>query len=199
MAEEVGRGADLLEAYDRRYLQMIKRALAILFLFSLLFSCSRKSGEEAKGPLSVGVDAGYLAPDFMVKNLRGGMASLSQYRGKVVLINFWATWCGPCKMEMPSMEALYRSYSRSDFEILAVSIDTIGEPPVRLFVEDFGFSFPVLMDDEFEVNDRYQVRVVPTSILVDRKGKVAQRFLGAKDWNDQESRAAVEKLIRAKS
>ncbi len=97
------------------------------------------------------------------------------------------------------MEALYRSYSRSDFEILAVSIDTIGEPPVRLFVEDFGFSFPVLMDDEFEVNDRYQVRVVPTSILVDRKGKVAQRFLGAKDWNDQESRAAVEKLIRAKS
>ena len=96
------------------------------------------------------------------------------------------------------MEALYRSYPRDDFEILAVSIDTEGEPPVRLFVEDFGFTFPVLMDSQFEVNDRYQVRVVPTSILIDRKGRVAQRFLGAKDWNDKESRGVVEKLVRMK-
>ena len=178
---------------------MIKKTLAIFFLLPLLFACSRRAGEDAKGPLSVGVEAGLLAPDFMAKNLRGGTASLSQYRGKVVLINFWATWCGPCKLEMPSMQALYRSYSRGDFEILAVSIDTGGELPVRLFVKDFGFSFPVLMDSQFEVNDRYQVRVVPTSILVDRKGVVAQRFLGAKDWNDQESRGVIEKLIQEKS
>lgn len=83
--------------------------------------------------------------------------------------------------------------------MLAVSIDTIGEPPVRLFVEDFGFTFPVLMDNQFEVNDRYQVRVVPTSILIDRKGVVVQRFLGAKDWNNEESRSIIEKLVRARS
>lgn len=177
---------------------MIKRTLAIFFLLPLLMACSQKEGGEAKGPLAVGVEAGFLAPDFMVKNLRGGMTSLSQYRGKVVLINFWATWCGPCKMEMPSMEALYRNYSRDDFEMLAVSIDTMGEPPVRLFVEDFGFTFPVLMDDQFEVNDRFQVRVVPTSILIDRKGVVVQRFLGAKDWNNKESRSVIEKLVQVK-
>lgn len=176
---------------------MIKRTLAIFLLLPLLFACSKK-GEETKSPPAVGVEAGFLAPDFVMKNLRGGTASLSQHRGKVVLINFWATWCGPCKMEMPSMEALYRSYSRNDFEILAVSIDTLGEPPVRLFVEDFGFTFPVLMDEQFEVNDQYRVRVVPTSILVDRKGVVTERFLGAKDWNNQESRDVIEKLIRTK-
>jgi len=177
---------------------MTKRFLAILFLLPLLFACSQKEGGDAKSPPAIGVDAGLLAPDFVVKNLRGGVTSLSQYRGKVVLINFWATWCEPCKMEMPSMEALYRSYAREDFEMLAVSIDTIGEPPVRLFVEEFGFTFPVLMDNQFEVNDRYQVRVVPTSILIDRKGVVAQRFLGAKDWNSKESRSVIEKLVRAK-
>lgn len=177
---------------------MIKRTLAIFFLLPLLFSCSQKEGGDAKNLPAVGVEAGLLAPDFVVKNLRGGMTSLSQYRGKVVLINFWATWCGPCKMEMPSMEALYRSHQRDDFELLAVSIDTMGEPPVRLFVEDFGFTFPVLMDNQFEVNDRYQVRVVPTSILIDRKGVVAQRFLGAKDWNSKESRSVIEKLVQAK-
>jgi peroxiredoxin len=166
----------------------------------LVGGCSDKMGEPAQNLPSpgVGVEVGLLAPDFKIKNLKGGLTGLSDYKGKVVLINFWATWCGPCRAEMPSMEALYRGYHRDDFEILAVSIDTGGEPPVRAFIEDFGFTFPVLMDHQFTVNDRYQVRVVPTSILIDRRGVVARRLLGAKDWDEPDTRTLVDKLVQAK-
>jgi len=161
----------------------------------MLAACSNSEKTEEK-TAKVGVEVGNIAPDFRVKNLRGGATTLSEYRGRVVLINFWATWCEPCRTEMPSMEALYRSQLQHDFEILAVSIDTSGAPPVRLYIEQFGFTFPVLMDDHFQVNDLYQVRVVPTSILIDRRGRVAERIPGAKDWNNPDMRAHIERLIR---
>ncbi len=173
------------------------------FLFSLVLlgaSCSKKekaASGEAGESLKAGVEVGDLAPDFRIKKLGGGEVALTDYRGKVVLINFWATWCGPCKAEMPSMEALYTDYPRDDFEILAVSIDIDPNAPVKTFIEDFGFTFPVLLDDAFEVNGRYQVRVVPTSIVIDRKGVVTHRLLGAKDWNATDSRRFLEKLIEA--
>lgn len=144
-----------------------------------------------------GIVVGTFAPDFRLKTLKGEAAALSDYRGKIVLINFWATWCGPCKAEMPSMEALYRSYPREDFEILAVSIDIDPAAPIQQFIEDFGFTFPVLLDETFQVNDQYQVRVVPTSVVVDRKGIVTHRLLGAKDWNDPDAKLFLEKLIAA--
>lgn len=157
--------------------------------------CSGPSGVSPNQPPETG-EARFLAPDFKIKNLKGGLTSLSNFKGKVVLINFWATWCAPCRSEMPSMEALYRAYRRSDFEILAVSIDTIGEPPVRAFIEEFGFSFPVLMDTQYVVNDRYDVRVVPTSVLVNRKGMIVHRLLGAKDWTDPAVRMLIDPLVR---
>jgi peroxiredoxin len=186
---------------DRLDLRDYGVLVLLLFLVSgVQAGCSEKKGESGKGLSSpeVGVDVGQIAPDFKIKNLKGGLTALSEYRGKVVMINFWATWCGPCLAEMPSMEAMYQRYPRKDFEILAVSIDTIGEPPVRLFVENLNLSFPVLMDNQFTVNDHFQVRVVPTSILIDRKGVVSQRVLGAKDWAGPDSRAVVDKLIQAK-
>ncbi len=151
---------------------------------------------EKKGQ-ATGVEVGDLAPDFRIANLKGGESSLSDYRGKVVLLNFWATWCGPCKAEMPSMEALYQSYSREDFEILAVSIDLEKDAPVQAFIEDFGFTFPVLLDEMFEVNDRYKVRVVPTSVVVDRNGVITHRLLGAKDWNAPDSKRFLDQLVAA--
>ncbi|HZR45283.1 MAG TPA: redoxin domain-containing protein [Candidatus Manganitrophaceae bacterium] len=178
-----------------------KWSLSLLLVLAIGFQtgCSdkgKKAEAEKSASPGIGVEVGQLAPDFRIKNLKGGLTSLSQHRGKVVLINFWATWCEPCRAEMPSMEELYSNYSRNDFEILAVSIDTTGEPPVHLFIEDFGFTFPVLMDEEFTVNDHYQVRVVPTSILVDRKGVIARRLLGAKDWTEPDARLMVDKLVR---
>jgi len=145
-----------------------------------------------------GVDVGYTAPEFKLKNLSGGQLSLSSLRGKVVLINFWATWCGPCKAEMPSMEDLYRNYKRDDFEILAVSVDTVTDNRVRDFVQRYGFTFPVLLDNQFTVNQVYEARVLPTSILIDRKGIIRERILGATDWSDPDTRLLIGKLIQAK-
>jgi peroxiredoxin len=180
--------------------QIRRLAFYSLLFWVLLFqiTCTEKKVETEKKavPLKTGIEIGNIAPDFNIKNLKGGMTSLSDYRGKIVLINFWATWCGPCKAEMPSMEALYRSHGRDDFEILAVSIDLGDEAPVRSFVGDFGFTFPILLDSQFDVNDLFQVRVVPTSIVVDRDGVVTDRLLGAKDWNDPDAQLFVKELIK---
>lgn len=182
-----------------------KYPLSVLSLFFILLflgnGCTQSDNstavlDEASTPKK-GVNVGFLAPEFKLRTLSGVDAALSDYRGKIVLINFWATWCGPCKAEMPSMQALYNDYPREDFEILAVSIDIDPRAPVRQFIKDFGFTFPVLLDDTFAVNDQYQIRVVPTSVVVDRKGVVQHRLLGAKDWNAPDSKLFLEKLIAA--
>jgi len=96
------------------------------------------------------------------------------------------------------MEALYQTYPRKDFEILALSIDMVEDAPVAAFTEEMSLSFPILLDNTLEVNSLYQVRVVPTSILVDRKGIISHRLLGAKDWHDPDAILFIENLIKAK-
>ncbi|MFQ5543628.1 MAG: TlpA disulfide reductase family protein [Nitrospiria bacterium] len=172
-----------------------------LIIFLVLFiqtGCDKKGSsvpENSNSPKKIGIEVGDIAPDFILKKLKGGETSLSSYKGKVVLVNFWATWCGPCRAEMPSMEKLYQDYSRDDFEILAVSIDFDKEAPVKAFIEEFGFTFPVPLDDQLEVNNRYQIRVVPTSILVDQNGIIKHRLLGAKDWSARDSNLFIDQLI----
>ena len=102
------------------------------------------------GALKIGDEA----PNFLLKDLEGFQVSLDQFRGKVVLLNFWATWCGPCRIEMPAMEQLYKSFSRKDFEILAVSTDPQGAAVTRPFQREMGFTFPVLHDADFRIGLR---------------------------------------------
>jgi peroxiredoxin len=143
------------------------------------------------------VKIGDEAPNFVLKDLEGFQVALDQFRGKVVLLNFWATWCGPCRIEMPAMEQLYRSFSRKDFEILAVSTDAQGIAVTRPFQREMGFTFPVLHDADFRIGMRYGARTLPMTFLIDPHGIIRKRIFGARDWNTPEGRRLVQSLMGA--
>ncbi|EDP75663.1 TlpA disulfide reductase family protein [Hydrogenivirga sp. 128-5-R1-1] len=123
-----------------------------------------------------GLSAGKKAPDFTLKTLDGKEVSLKDYRGKVVLLNFWATWCPPCREEMPLFVRMYEKYKDKGFEILAVSTDSSLEP-VKKFVKEYRINFPVLYDDK-NVVSLYGIQGLPTSFLIDRDGVILKVRLG---------------------
>jgi peroxiredoxin len=139
---------------------------------------------------------GQQAPDFTLKDAIGKSATLSDYKGRVVMINFWATWCPPCRQEMPSMELLFQEYNKKGFEILAVSSDSQGEKIVKPFMEFYELSFSALMDTDGKVHSAYGVTSIPTTYIVDKKGAIAQKIMGPKDWKDKDSKNMIEKLLQ---
>jgi peroxiredoxin len=143
------------------------------------------------------VQVGDEAPNFMLRDLTGNVISLSQLRGKVVLLNFWATWCGPCRVEMPAMEQLYRTFPRGQFEILAVSTDPQGAAVTRPFQKRMGFTFPILHDLEYRVGLAYGARTIPITFMVDRHGIVRQKIFGARDWDSPEARDLIHALMKS--
>jgi len=144
-----------------------------------------------------GVKLGEPAPDFQLPDLQGHLVTLSDLRGKVVLLNFWATWCGPCRVEMPAMEQLYRTLSRKDFEILAVSIDTQGVAVTRPFQQEYHLTFPILHDADYRVGLMYGARSLPMTFLVDRQGVVRHQIFGARDWGASEAQQLVQMLMKS--
>lgn len=143
------------------------------------------------------VQVGDEAPNFKLRDLAGNVMSLSQLRGKVVLLNFWATWCGPCRVEMPAMEQLYRTFPRGEFEILAVSTDPQGAAVTRPFQKRMGFTFPILHDSEYRVGLTYGARTIPITFMVDRQGIVRQKIFGARDWDSPEARDLIYALMKS--
>jgi peroxiredoxin len=139
-----------------------------------------------------------LAPDFAVPDLSGQAVRLSGLRGKVVLLNLWTTWCPPCREEMPSMEKLYQRLRDRGFVLLAVSQDEGGKEAVEPFVRDLGLTFPVLVDPEHQVGDRYQVWGYPESFIIDREGRVVERVIGPRDWTSPEQVAALERVLETR-
>ena len=136
------------------------------------------------------------APDFSLNLLNGGNRRLSSYRGQVVLLNFWATWCPPCVMEMPSMENLYQRFRNQGLEILAVNV---GESTntAKDFIDLHGFSYPIMMDTNQSVARQYGIQYFPTTFIVDRSGTVINMSIGFKQWDTPEMIAAFELLLRS--
>jgi peroxiredoxin len=143
------------------------------------------------------VKPGELAPNFQLRDMDGRIVSLSDLRGKVVLLNFWATWCGPCRVEMPAMERLYRAYDRKDFEILAVSTDAQGVAVTRPFQQENKLTFPILHDADFRVGLSYGARTLPMTFMVDRQGVVRHHIFGARDWEAPEAHQLIELLMKS--
>jgi len=136
-----------------------------------------------------------LAPDFAVPDLAGQAVRLSAFRGKVVLLNVWTTWCAPCREEMPSMERLHARLRGRDFQLLAVSQDEGGKSVVEPFVRELGLSFPILVDPDRQVGERYGVWGYPESFVIDRNGYVVERVIGPRDWSSSQAVAAIEALL----
>ena len=134
------------------------------------------------------------APDFALQDLEGKTQRLSQYKGKVVLINFWATWCPPCRREMPSMERLYQKLKSEPFIVLAPdqleSFDLVFSFTGQL---DPAPTFPILLDEKSKTPKAWKVKGLPTSFLVDKKGRIAYRAVGGREFDHPE----IEKVIRA--
>lgn len=138
---------------------------------------------------------GQPAPDFALKSSTGENLRLSEYRGDVVMINFWATWCGPCRQEMPLLDALYTRYERVGFNLLGVNIDDDSRRAMRM-VEELGVSFPVLFDARKEVSELYDVDAMPVTVILDRQGTVRYVHQGYKPGYEDKYLDQVRSLLR---
>jgi peroxiredoxin len=136
------------------------------------------------------------APDFTLQDLNGQPVRLRELRGKVVLLNFWATWCAPCLHEMPSMERLFQTFQHTAFVLLAISMDRQGAEVARPFVDNLRLTFPVLLDPASEVARQYGVRGLPTTYLIGADGRLLGAVVGARDWYRTEAKALIAGLVR---
>jgi len=138
---------------------------------------------------------GIPAPDFSVKSIEGKQIKLSEFKGKVVLLNFWATWCPPCRAEMPSIETLYQKYkTKATFQILAVSVQE--EPSVvKTFLAQNPYSFPIALDPNGEAAQLYGIRGIPTTFIIDRKGTLQGALVGGKDWTTPQVYDLIDALL----
>jgi peroxiredoxin len=139
--------------------------------------------------------AGQAAPDFVLKSASGENLRLSEYRGDVVMINFWATWCGPCRQEMPLLDELYGRYQRVGFSLLGVNIDDDPRRAMNM-VDELGVSFPVLFDEQKEVSKLYEVEAMPVTVLLDREGMVRHVHHGYKPGYEQKYLDEIRSLLR---
>ena len=135
------------------------------------------------------------APDFTLKSQKGDNLKLSELRGKVILINFWASWCGPCRQEMPVLDELYRHYRSLDFTILGVNVEQDSDNAKSL-LKDVSVSFPVLFDNENKVSKLYDVKGMPSTVLVDRDGNIRYVHMGYQPGTEAEYQAQIRTLIR---
>jgi thiol-disulfide isomerase/thioredoxin len=132
--------------------------------------------------------------DFELQDLSGTTRSLSDFKGKVVFLNFWATWCGPCRFEMPSMEKLYRRFKDRGLEIVAVNLQE-DRDSVQRFVDEYELSFPVLLDTTGRIGATYGARSIPTTYILDRDGWVLAGTIGTREWDTEEYLRFFERLL----
>lgn len=165
---------------------MMKMTKAIVSVFLTVLAASQLAATDLSGKE---------APDFALKSSSGENLRLSEYRGEVVMINFWATWCGPCRQEMPLLDELYSRYERVGFVLLGVNIDDEPRRAMQM-VDELGVEFPVVFDPTKAVSELYDVSAMPVTVLVDREGQVRHVHHGYKPGYEEKYLNEVRALLR---
>src|SRR4030042_3670677 len=138
------------------------------------------------------------APDFFLKDLNGKKVGIKQFKGKIIFLNFWATWCAPCKEEMASLEVLHQKFKEKKFVLLTISVDYGGLKSVREFMDKHRYTFPVLLDPKSEVLDLFNVKGIPTTFIIDKKGRMIGKAIGPRDWKGPEVISLINLLVAKK-
>jgi len=159
------------------------------FLVGLAFSAIAATSLASSGL------QGRPAPDFALKSSSGENLRLSEHRGEVVMVNFWATWCGPCRQEMPLLDELYSRYQRVGFSLLGVNIDDNSSKAMKM-ISELGVTFPVLFDSRKEVSKLYEVEAMPVTVLIDREGTVRYVHHGYKPGYEEKYLDQIRSLLR---
>lgn len=159
--------------------------LRIVLSLSLAFSAALVQAKEINEPVE----------DFTLKSRQGDNLRLEDFRGQVVMLNFWASWCGPCRQEMPLMDGLYEQYKDLGFTVLAVNVDANREEAHR-FLDKVPVSFPILYDPESQVSSLYRVQAMPTTIMIDRDGRARFIHYGYKPGYEDDYEQEIRQLLR---
>ncbi|RUS45697.1 redoxin domain-containing protein [Cohnella sp. AR92] len=181
---------------------MKKTSIGVLVLFALLaygIYQSRLDDDpsdrvETARQAESGIRKGQLAPDFQLSDRAGNPVRLSDFRGRTVFVNFWATWCPPCKAEMPHMQRVYEEYKEQDVVILSVNLTTTEKKAAAVdhFVSEYGLTFPVVLDADGTVKQLYQVTAYPTTYVLDKQGIIRNKFTGA--INDETMKQVIRNM-----
>lgn len=167
--------------------QLSFSVLGVLTLLLLTLAATAARADVANSPLP--------APDFTLKSRDGGNLRLSEERGNIVIVNFWASWCGPCREELPAFEALYQNYADMGVTVYAVNVD---DQPVKAdkLLQDIAVSFPVLYDSQGDVSELYDVSAMPTTVMIDRDGVARLTHKGYKSGDEARYEQVLHRLLR---
>jgi peroxiredoxin len=176
---------------------LVVLVVLIALFIAGLFITERPSGTTGTPTAAREIAGGERAPEFNLKTLGGGSVDLADFRGKVVMVHFWATWCPPCVEEIPTLDKLFHNLTGKDFALLAVSEDDDGAA-VASFLQKNKLSLPVLMDAGSEVARQYGTYKLPETYIVDRQGVVQYKAIGPRDWTDPANIQILQKLIESK-
>lgn len=194
--ERAGRPGRLSREWKQGWvMRLLKSAAGLIFPVVFVISTVQLVGPEFAGSVAWAAKRNRSAPEFELPTLDGSKQTLKAFRGKVVFLNFWATWCPPCVHEMPSMERLYGKLKGPDFILLAVSIDSLGKRVAAPFVKKMNITFPVLLDQDMEAMRAFGVRGMPTTFLLDREGEIVHQAVGPRDWDREETVQMIRKIM----
>jgi cytochrome c biogenesis protein CcmG, thiol:disulfide interchange protein DsbE len=188
--------AERVPPHSQEPAALVRRRLIVTFgglvILALAFGIVWLQSSKYE-PLTVGM----AAPDFSLPDIEGKTVRLSDYRGKVVFVNFWATWCKPCKEEMPSMEILWDNFKSEDFVMLAISMDRVTtKKDIPPFIESMKLTFPILTDSWGQTDKRYKLMGVPETYIIDQNGVLREKVIGPRDWTLKDSVATVVQLLQ---